>query len=615
MLRNLFLVVFTTFFLGGLSAQNYIGTEFRFACLKNIYPFVNTPPIFDVSIHALEDLNATVEYGVPGDSFYQIQTISINAGGVGVVSFDQNEFLNQENLNVVETRSFLVSCSGMARVFAFHNRLYFAESSPILPTNSLGTDYMIATFDDSDGGLSSIFNIIGTADNTLVNVTPSAPTVFGGAGTTFSLTLNEGEVISISSGDDLSGSRVSSAGAPIAVSSGHEQTLIGIPNCNATSHLWEQLIPISDWRTVYPIFPLEGNGGDLFRVVALSDNTELYDGCDLLATINEGEIYEDFIQNPFMLSSSDPVSVIAVLRGTNCSGNGLGDPNMRLILPLESGNEDVKVRVNYPVQEASFGTGELNVVHLVMPTAEITDLALNGAQVTNWQTFDDYTSFSYAEVSIPDLDDLLSIQSVSPFWGELLTLKPFDAFTMSLGSASVIDLPISAVPDLGPDQTLCSGQSLILTTGTGTAGTWQDGTVQETYTVNQPGTYSVSIPGSCNGGNDEVEITAGLEPTITLPAEITLCGGESEQLTVATEPSVTYTWSNGDLGPTADVDQIGSITLTATSVDGCVATASVDVNEGLEIDLGSDQSLCDGESLILTTGTGTAGTWQDGTVQ
>lgn len=59
-----------------------------------------------------------MEYGLPTDPFYQIQTISINADEVGVVSFDQDEFFNQETLNVAETRYFQITTTGNARVFS-----------------------------------------------------------------------------------------------------------------------------------------------------------------------------------------------------------------------------------------------------------------------------------------------------------------------------------------------------------------------------------------------------------------------------------------------------------------------------------------------------------------
>ncbi|MGB6037855.1 MAG: hypothetical protein WBG42_16390, partial [Cryomorphaceae bacterium] len=162
--RKLVIVFFLLISLFHAQAQDYVGTDFRFACFKNLTPLFNGSPVFDISIYASEDLTATVEYGVPTDGFYLTETISIAEGNVGIVSFDEG-FLNQETLNVVETRSFRVTTTADAKVYALHNRLYFAESSAIIPVSSLGTDYRIMAFEGSNGGAPSLFNIIGTEDN------------------------------------------------------------------------------------------------------------------------------------------------------------------------------------------------------------------------------------------------------------------------------------------------------------------------------------------------------------------------------------------------------------------------------------------------------------------
>lgn len=601
------------------NAQNYIGNEFRFAFLKNLNPTFNTPPIFEVSIHALESLDATVEYGQPTDPYYQVQTISINADEVGSVSFDQDQFLNQETLNATETRSFLVNTTGNARVYAFQNRLFFSDSSPVLPTTALGADYLVMSYEQSGGAFPSLFNIIGTEDNTVVNVTPTSNTLFGAAGNTYPLTLDAGEVITISSPGDLTGSRVTSEGAPIVVFGGHQQALVGPTGCGADSHMWEQLIPISDWTTSYPIFPVNGNNGDLFRILALNDATELYSGCDLIATIDAGEFYEDFYDIPFILTSSEPVSVSAYTRGGDCAGNGTGDPNMRMLLPLEQGNTNIKLRVENPLQDGGiFGGAILNVLHLVMLTDDVSDLELNGGPVINWESFPSQPELSYSEVGIPDIDNLFTITSPSPFWAELISLKPFDAFTMSLGSDSEIELPPLdlTIVSLGPDQTICLGETVVLDPGLGISGTWQDGSFQETFTVVEAGTYSITVDQACGDGTDEVVINQGLLPIVELPDQLTICSEDGVEIGIDQEETVTYLWSTGDTDPTITATETGTYSVTATSADGCETEASTEVSNGFTfVDLGPDQSLCPGDELLLDPTIEGVLTWQDGSEQ
>ena len=348
--RLLILVVFLALSMKGYT-QDFVGTEFRFSFMKNLNIFFNTPPKFDVSIHALEDLEATIEYGDPAEPFYQVQTISITGGQVGVVSFDNDEFLNQETLNVVETISFRVTTDGDARVYAFHNRLYFADSSPILPTSSLGNDYMVMSFEGTGGGFPSLFSIIGTEDNTTITVVPASSTPLGTVGDPFTIELDAGQVITISSTGDLTGSRVTSDGPPIAVFGGHQQSLVG-PDafCGADSHLWEQIMPLSDWGTDYALVPVFGNDGDLFRILAANDGTEVFVDCELLVTLDQGEYFDQFFDSPTLLSTTNPTSIAAFTVGGDCAGLSTGDPNMRIVLPLEKGNNGIELRAQYGLQ-------------------------------------------------------------------------------------------------------------------------------------------------------------------------------------------------------------------------------------------------------------------------
>lgn len=617
-LSLLFLSVLCSLF---SQSQNYIGSDFRFTFLKNLNPLFNEPPVYDIVIHALSDLTAVVEFGTPTDPYYQTQTISILQGEVGVVSFDDADFLYQETTDVVDTRSFFVSTNNAeARVYAFHNRIFFAESSAILPVSALGTDYFVMAYQGSNGNFPSLFGVVASENATEVDITPSANTPLGAAGTTYTVSLDAGEVMTISSSGDLTGTRITSNGNPIAVFGGHQQGLVGPPGCLNDSHFYEQLIPTSDWSTTFPIFPLENNGGDLYRILAATDGTEIFQGCDLLSTLNAGEVYEAFFQDPFVLNASEPVSVAAYLRGKECSGNDTGDPNMRLVLPLSRGNTNIALKVNNILADGigPFAGPELDVVHLVMPTAETGDLLLNGAPVIGWQAFAELPDFSYVEVQIPPLDNLLTIVSASPFWAELLSLEGFDAFTMSIGSDSEIDVPSfeNILVDLGPDQSLCEGENILLDPGLSVPVTWQDGSIQPTFTVTEPGIYSVTVDGACGNGEDEIEVSEGFLPTPELPDLFTICSGGGVTVEIEPEEDVTYNWSSGEAGAAITVSTIGEYSVTATSIDGCVSTATTEVNDGfILLELGPNQSLCPGETILLDPDVEGPLTWQDGSVQ
>ncbi|WP_162915677.1 T9SS type B sorting domain-containing protein [Paraflavitalea soli] len=65
-------------------------------------------------------------------------------------------------------------------------------------------------------------------------------------------------------------------------------------------------------------------------------------------------------------------------------------------------------------------------------------------------------------------------------------------------------------PDLGPDKVMCPGQVLVLEPGLhGIPYTWQNGSDQTSFTVTEPGIYSVSVTNECGTVRDEVVVTKG----------------------------------------------------------------------------------------------------------
>lgn len=65
-------------------------------------------------------------------------------------------------------------------------------------------------------------------------------------------------------------------------------------------------------------------------------------------------------------------------------------------------------------------------------------------------------------------------------------------------------------PDLGPDKEMCPGQVLVLNPGiSGMSYTWQNGSTQPSFTVTEPGVYSVTITSECGIVRDEVVIRKG----------------------------------------------------------------------------------------------------------
>ena len=97
----------------------------------------------------------------------------------------------------------------------------------------------------------------------------------------------------------------------------------------------------------------------------------------------------------------------------------------------------------------------------------------------------------------------------------------------------------------GADQTICSGQQATLTATGATSYTWTSGISNSTpFTPTATQTYTVSGT-DVNGcsGSDAVTVTLVAQPTVNAGQNLTICAGDSVQLT-ATGAS-TYAWSSG----------------------------------------------------------------------
>lgn len=172
--------------------------------------------------------------------------------------------------------------------------------------------------------------------------------------------------------------------------------------------------------------------------------------------------------------------------------------------------------------------------------------------------------------------------------------------------------------DLGADQELCEGETLLLTTNvSGVDILWQDGSSNPTFEVTEAGIYSVTLSTSCLSITDSIQVSYFDQvPVITFSGDTTLCDGETILLD-ATNPDATYEWQDGSTLPTFEISESGTYSVTVTNACD-VATESVSVLyvNDFSLNLGADQALCEGETIMLNTNaSGIAVLWQDGSSQ
>ncbi len=169
-------------------------------------------------------------------------------------------------------------------------------------------------------------------------------------------------------------------------------------------------------------------------------------------------------------------------------------------------------------------------------------------------------------------------------------------------------------------QNLCAGDNLVDLTAVATGenppftGLWSNGVVGLTNNDLGAGTYSITV-------TDGVGCTASSSFTVTAPPLLTVSvlttdetssganDGTAEATASGGTPGYTYLWSNG-----STTDSIGGLapgvySVTISDGNGCTATASGQVDAFgciLDIDLGPDVTICEGDTVILSLPAGFA---------
>lgn len=169
--------------------------------------------------------------------------------------------------------------------------------------------------------------------------------------------------------------------------------------------------------------------------------------------------------------------------------------------------------------------------------------------------------------------------------------------------------------DLGPNRSVCEGQTLILDPGFQPSVTylWQDGSSNPTYTVSSSGTYAVTVSiGNCNSSS-QVQISFDPSPQVFLGNDTVVCKGFPIFLD-ATNQNASYIWQDGSTNPFVFAEDPGFYSV-LVSVGNCTSgdTIYLDQQEKPQVFLGEDSLLCAGQPLVLDAfNYGANYTWQDG---
>ncbi len=273
----------------------------------------------------------------------------------------------QINLNSGEHETpvpqhFYITSDENISVYAADYANFSTDAFMVLPTHMLDKEYMVMSYnsdialdfngDVQNSSTPSQYAVTAIEDNTTISF-KNTTSIAKQKNNVQDIILNKGQSYLVQADPfanagraDLTGSLIKSD-KPIAVFSGHQRATLpfNIPIDNPSRDiLIEQLTPTKYWgknAIVCPLpLPRRQNSfmNDLFRVMALYDNTEIFFNDRLITTLQSGEFYQQYLDSAYYISASSPISV-AVFKKTGSTGSQgidyFGDPYMALLPPVE----------------------------------------------------------------------------------------------------------------------------------------------------------------------------------------------------------------------------------------------------------------------------------------
>ncbi|HBZ66396.1 MAG TPA: hypothetical protein DEO70_06110 [Bacteroidales bacterium] len=564
-------------------AQN--DTEFWFGAPEN-KEYTSSPRDRPIYIRVSTfDQTATVTLSQPARPEFTplIQVLPANSTYCYVLT-PFIDFIETKDPNSI--KNFGLKLNATAPVTAYYEQA--SNGNPDIFTlkgkNSLGTRFVIPSqnnysntcrYPDGSCNKYNSFVIVATQNNTTVTITPAKNIVGHTAGIPYTIVLNAGQTysataVSQSASEHLIGSLVTSD-KPIAITI-NDDSVIQQYDSGGPDLVGDQIIPSSvmgkDYVFVKGYFSQSNSSTDRVYIIADSNNTVISINGSYVTTLNATQYYNYAFgaENALSLTASKPVIAF------HLSGYEQ-QPAGAIIPPIQctGSNEIVFVRsdVTGTVTQKRFG--------LIVFTRSGNE---NGFSVSP-------NDFSLSA------SDFQPVPGTSGSW--LYTRKPLNSTSGTLivkentayrisNSQGLFHLGILygnpdnnarygfysnfASVNLGPDQTICPGDSVLLDAGAGKdAYLWNTGATTHSIWVKNQGTYYVDVTDYLCQISDTMVLAHYPVAPINLGPDTAICTGTTITLDAGAGFSV-YSWSNGGHNRTTTVGP-GTYTVTASIAGSC----------------------------------------------
>lgn len=357
------ITIFLFLLLGIASAQaqnSTQGKEFWISFMQNGYKYYNGFWVeTQVMISAKQACSGTITN--PRTSWSM--PFAVDDESVVVLSIPEDQGYNENNEGIPSDFGLLLTATDTVSVFIANCATNSFDASFVLPTESLGSDYIIQQDIQSKSKTgtyqlqeTSAFLIVAAEDNTMIDIIPSVTTIDGHtAATSYTISLDRGQTYSMRSNydtpqRDLSGTIINArANKKIAVFNGN--TLTNIPGNEESGHdhIFEQALPVKTWGQNFAITGSFSRTRDQVRVTAGNDNDTVWCNGAYQTTLEKGQSFTFWLYSstsgnqPFgggscFVETSQPSQVYMY---NTTGGDSVapseenGDPSMVWIPPVE----------------------------------------------------------------------------------------------------------------------------------------------------------------------------------------------------------------------------------------------------------------------------------------
>ena len=347
-----------------------------------------------VLISAKRDCSGTVTNPLTGWS----RDFIARANSITTVDIPEEQgYHNESNHETVSNKAIKVTASDTISVYCTNIAHVSFDASFVLPTESLGDEYIIQSYDQSHVGSddayygeTSAFLIIATENNTEIEITPSVNTLGGHlANQTYTVTMNAGEsyqVRSLYTGytRDLSGTHVLASDCKkIAVFNGNNLTTVPYTITNGFDEVFEQAMPLHSWGKNFVVTSSLNRNRDFIKITSSGDDNHVTMNGQEIVTLMAGQSYtfpmDESEQSCFLQATQ--ASAVYLYHNSSRDQNpagGLGDPSMVWIAPVEQRIDEVTF--------STFDNANLEIIYhsvnIIVKTEDIAHVYFDDEQIS-----------------------------------------------------------------------------------------------------------------------------------------------------------------------------------------------------------------------------------------